>query len=89
MSLLVAAGDVGNSASFAVALACRDLNTGETLMQGVDQHHRYSMMSPGCRLVDLRMNVEGAAGLKPPSATTPGSVFPRSERSPSSATALD
>ena len=35
-------------------------DTGETLMCGVDQHHRYPMVSPGCRLVDMRVNVEGA-----------------------------
>lgn len=61
MNLLAPVGDVG-SFSVTAPLAWRGLDTGETLMLGVDQHHGYSMMSPGCRLVDPRVNVEGAAG---------------------------
>jgi hypothetical protein len=36
---------------------------GRPLIRGVDQHHRYPMVSPGCRLVDLRVNIKGAAEL--------------------------
>jgi hypothetical protein len=54
--------DIGNS-SVAAAVARQDSGTGETLICGVDQHHRYPMVSTRCRLVDLRVNVEGAAEL--------------------------
>ena len=47
-----------------MARAWRDMDTGGTLMLGVDQHHRYLMMSPECRFVDPHMNVEGRMGVE-------------------------
>ena len=68
MNLPGPGGDMGNSlvavaGQVALRLVPRDSETGETLICGVDQHHRYPMVSPRCRLVDLRVNVEGAAEL--------------------------
>ena len=63
MNLPGPVADIGNS-SVATALATQDSDTWETLTCGVDQHHRYPMVSTGCRLVDLRVNVEGAAQLE-------------------------
>ena len=68
MNLPGPVGDMGNSSiavagQIALLTGRKGSETWETLICGVDQHHRYPMVSPGCRLVDLRVNIKGSAEL--------------------------